>query len=254
MATPQSGVTLRNGYVNIPAEVLDTYREALNATDELVTKVINTILDFFEDGTYSEDDLRLLYRELVALYGEVVAHASVDFFEEVRDISNPSERYTPQVYEELYDPQGYQARYLDDDIEEAKTKPSMRDFLPSRAHMRVRNIASQTIYKNAAADPAHPRWQRITHPGACGWCRLLASRGPVYVSRKTASLANLHDHCKCIMATAYTTATRYAGYSWKPFEEQYQAALDTVGDTRSINDLAAQMDKDAGRSHKAKNS
>lgn len=51
-------------------------------------------------------------------------------------------------------------------------------------------VASTTVDGRAAG------WRRVTAGGACDFCQLLASRGPVYKSDRTASF-EAHDHCAC---------------------------------------------------------
>lgn len=74
-----------------------------------------------------------------------------------------------------------------------------------------------------AANPASPltRYRRIAEPGACAFCRALATRGAVYRSAETASGAasgkRYHERCRCrveaVVDKAAQTATVKAGES-----------------------------------------
>ena len=74
-----------------------------------------------------------------------------------------------------------------------------------------------------AANPASPltRYRRIAEPGACAFCRALATRGAVYRSAETASGAasgkRYHQRCRCrveaVVDKAAQTATVKAGES-----------------------------------------
>lgn len=53
-------------------------------------------------------------------------------------------------------------------------------------------------------------WARVVHPsenGPCGFCVMLASRGPVYSSSQTAGLRAdaFHDHCHCTVVPVFTS-------------------------------------------------
>lgn len=48
----------------------------------------------------------------------------------------------------------------------------------------------------ANADSEGVRWARHASATACGFCRMLATREAVYLSKETASRA--HDHCHCL--------------------------------------------------------
>jgi hypothetical protein len=54
----------------------------------------------------------------------------------------------------------------------------------------------QTIAEAVHQDPLAKGWERLISPGACHFCAMLASRGAVYKSDKSASFL-AHDHCHC---------------------------------------------------------
>lgn len=51
----------------------------------------------------------------------------------------------------------------------------------------VLDAGSSEVFAAVNADPQARGWARITRPGACSFCRLLASRGAVYRSQETAN-------------------------------------------------------------------
>lgn len=65
----------------------------------------------------------------------------------------------------------------------------------------VLNHGRETTMVNIAADPATPRWRRVTSGNPCKFCRMLASRGAVY-SADTVSF-QAHNHCSCIPAPEF---------------------------------------------------
>lgn len=48
-------------------------------------------------------------------------------------------------------------------------------------------------------------WARVTKPGSCYFCAMLATRGAVYKSRTTASFEP-HDHCHCTVEPLFGSA------------------------------------------------
>lgn len=57
-------------------------------------------------------------------------------------------------------------------------------------------------------------YQRVTGPKPCGWCAMLASRGPVYNTRTSGSMTtrdgkpdDFHDGCGCTVEPVYDPAT-----------------------------------------------
>jgi hypothetical protein len=51
-------------------------------------------------------------------------------------------------------------------------------------------------------DPQARRWIRVTDGDPCAYCAMLAGRGPVYLTKKTASFS-AHDHCACTAEPVY---------------------------------------------------
>lgn len=60
----------------------------------------------------------------------------------------------------------------------------------------VQNVGRQTIVDSVQADRKARGWAREVEPGACSFCALLATRGAVYRSERSASFSS-HDHCRC---------------------------------------------------------
>lgn len=67
--------------------------------------------------------------------------------------------------------------------------------------------ARDTITQSVQADPAALAWMRETTSGhPCAWCVMLASRGAVYKTEKTAGF-HAHNHCACIPVPVFTKET-----------------------------------------------
>lgn len=64
------------------------------------------------------------------------------------------------------------------------------------ATRHVLNAGRQTIEVSIRADPQALGWQRITSSSACKFCKMLADRGPIYKSSRTARFQS-HNHCAC---------------------------------------------------------
>ncbi len=87
-----------------------------------------------------------------------------------------------------------------------------------------------------------PLWRRVTDGAPCGWCAMLASRGPVYGSAAKAGQGRrYHGHCGC-------TAEPFDG-SWDdweptPEEQRYETAYAAVHEPGMTGErTAALMDE-----------
>lgn len=71
----------------------------------------------------------------------------------------------------------------------------------------------ETIMRTAASDSRAQGWQRTTTSDPCAFCAMLASRGPVFKSRQSATAGSVfsqavmdfraHDHCSCNAEPVY---------------------------------------------------
>lgn len=66
----------------------------------------------------------------------------------------------------------------------------------------VRQSGRETIARNSDRDRAARGWQRMTRPGACRFCRALASRGGVY-TRASVRFAAHGPKCNCVAAPTW---------------------------------------------------
>lgn len=76
------------------------------------------------------------------------------------------------------------------------------------------------ILGNVREDRKAVGWARLTDKDPCAWCSMLASRGPVYRSRKTAEFA-AHDHCACMPVPAWNRDEAWLQHS-RDLYEQWQ--------------------------------
>jgi len=67
----------------------------------------------------------------------------------------------------------------------------------------VLDTGRNTIVDNAGRDRKAKGWARVPEPGACSFCLMLATRGAVYRSERTASFKT-HDNCRCHVEPVFT--------------------------------------------------
>ncbi|MFB4265310.1 hypothetical protein [Nonomuraea sp. GTA35] len=80
------------------------------------------------------------------------------------------------------------------------------------------------ILGNVREDRQAIGWARITDKDPCAFCAMLASRGPVFRSRQTASF-QAHDHCACMPVPAWNRDEAWLQHS-RDLYEQWQKATE----------------------------
>lgn len=80
------------------------------------------------------------------------------------------------------------------------------------------------INRSVDADEMATGWSRVTDADPCAWCAMLASRGPVYKSAKTAGDPRqggnrYHDACACQAWPAFTLDEPFIGIAEKLYDD-----------------------------------
>lgn len=78
------------------------------------------------------------------------------------------------------------------------------------------------ILGNVRQDRQAVGWARITDKDPCAFCSMLASRGPVFRSRRTAGF-QAHDHCACMPVPAWNRDEAWLQHSRDLYEQWRKA-------------------------------
>ena len=155
-----------------------------------------------------------LYDELAALEGANVPSAIMEEAASLDEIESSVNYNTRSAF----------------DMQDGKLKPiddKLHSAVESMVVGRVNRMANGTIHTNALRD--HVTYARVpTSSNPCAFCVMLASRGFVYTSKKSAlgSMTRYHDHCSCRAVPSFD-GTGLEGYDEQKYLDMYNdAALD----------------------------
>lgn len=172
--------------------LFNRYRTALGASADMARDAVEQLVAQYS-GDLTRAELAEAYAALVRKLGQYAAQVALEFYEQLREQADPEDSYTPKVFE----PDNAALLTWD-------ARNMSHAQLPGIASQRVMQYADETITQNAWADPAHPRYALVTHPGACGWCMLIGSNGWMYSTKKTAA-ATRHANCRCAVVADFDT-------------------------------------------------
>jgi hypothetical protein len=115
----------------------------------------------------------------------------------------------------------------------------------------VRDASRYTVVINASKEPG-AKWYREAQPDACGFCRLMAIRGPSYSSEWIAERVGnrkskrygqaYHDSCRCEAKILRPGMTHEESEDVKLWRKEYEAARDVAG--KDVKAIIKEMDKD----------
>lgn len=150
------------------------------------------------------DPLAAVLAEIANKYGDAAATLAADFYDDMReDIVKTGARFTPRLAE-VPGPERFQSLAgwgIGPLFGANPDKVTALHKLTGGLQLVVANTYRETIMGSAIADPAARGWQRVADGKACGFCRMLESRGAVYSEARADFAA--HDHCGCSAEPAF---------------------------------------------------
>lgn len=224
----------------VDPELFARYQQALGTNADLTKKAVEELLAKLDGITQLEQAEFLManYPKIVRVYGKVAADVARQYYQESRDAhfegDDDATEYTAQAAPPV------QERWAAEDVRKAAQDGLC--YLPKVAVRRVMQRADQTLAYNVRHDTARGRWAIVPHPGACGWCIMVASNGWAYSEQSVN--AQRHDGCKCSVAIDFDRdKPELAGYDVDALRRQYALGVDEAGDTRAQWDALSDAEK-----------
>lgn len=215
----------------ISSDLFEAYEAALHGNIELMKTAFAQLMREVEtmESAVARKYIRQAYQAIVAKYGSYASVAALEFYETSRSRARLKNRYDATAF--VPD----NAALLEYDVTAAMSMSAdiqkTVDRLFSTGTERVMQYADETITQNAAYDPAHPKWALVPHAGACGWCRLISSRGFDYASEQKVENTR-HPNCKCSPVVDFDAKNpQLDGYDPSALYDEYRQAKDAIGDT-----------------------
>jgi hypothetical protein len=196
--------------VDLAQSDLTSFWGALNTNGSPIV-VRDALLDFFP--------------ELVSSYGDAAALLSADFFDELRDVPPSAERFAAVLSPPVdADQAEASARWALGPLFQSEPDPLMvLSNLFGAAQRLVLQPGRDTVINSASRDPVRTGFARIPVGVTCKFCTMVASRGFVFASAKTAGDSRKwHDDCDCIVVSGKSKSDLPEGYSIADLTRRYQ--------------------------------
>lgn len=137
---------------------------------------------------------------IVPPYYDAAGLLAVDWYGELRDESQPSTSYAPNV---IGDPATdwieRAATTFARDLNGADLEHEMQQMVDEVARLAAKEVARgfrDSVLGNARIDQEAVGWSRVARGAACKFCLMLSGRGAVYRSQSSAIFA-AHKGCNC---------------------------------------------------------
>lgn len=220
----------------LPRRMLMAYNAAIKSNggkaEQAARKVVEAWIAENPGATVEQtrDFCIALLREICGTYGNAAGDAAYALREVIAEASGVSTATVTYAYApdaaEVSKAVRYQARHLVDGDADA-----FLDGVSDSARFFAERGANETMYHLTERDAARlgrtVRFARVpTGPTTCEWCLMLASRGFVYHSAKTAGEANrFHRNCDCRIVPSYGKGAEVEGYDPDELYQQWQEVV-----------------------------
>lgn len=235
----------------IPRAALDYLTRQINGISaEAQSKVLRVLrqINWTPESIAQCRDVVLEALSLVMpTYTDMAARASADFYDESRRICIGQR--LGAIAESGYDPAKTDGavRAFVQYIVDGKPIEQFNDQVLQRIDYEMKRSAGNSIVQNGMRDPVKPRFARVP-AGAetCEFCLMLASRGFVYHSEKSAGgLTHWHSNCDCRVVAGWD-GMAVEGYDTQEIYDRWQEAIDAKAAERAArNGTSDDEERDA---------
>lgn len=147
------------------------------------------------------DDYLDIAAALVFRFSQANIAIASDYYLNVRDLAGVDSPFTVPVIDPMSEERvaAYLARGLEQveaDMARELDAITREIEVAAFAEMLAASAASDEVFAAISEDAEATRWARVTRPGACAFCLILASRGARYREEDTADFRP-HRGCRC---------------------------------------------------------
>lgn len=209
----------------IPRDIIEILTLRLNNLSDATRRAIEQRIRMLEYDSIA--DLRIKLIDVLEPFFEnatnMAATYAADAYDETREAATgkrlgavPDSQRIPKATEEAI-------RAFVGELDKGGIEKIIR-LIQDRADYEIKKSAAQSTLANAKRDPLKPRYARVpTGAETCEFCIMLASRGFVYHSDKSAgALDHWHPHCDCRVVAGFDGYTEVEGYDTNALYDKWK--------------------------------
>lgn len=210
----------------VPRSMLDGLTRQVNAVSADARSKVSRALAAVEwsDVSRAREAVSQAMRDACGSYADVAAQAAAEFYDAVRELC--AGEALGALALPGYDPDATDGavRALAQLVVDGKGPPAFGRACLERVDYEVKRAAGNSVASNAARDPLRPRYARVpTGAETCEFCTMLASRGFVYATGRSAgALEHYHPGCDCRVVPGFP-GSEVEGYDPAEWLRRYEA-------------------------------
>lgn len=230
----------------IPRAALDFLTREVNA---LSSDAQERVMRFLERVNWAPGNIAQCREAVVQAlqgvlpaYADAAAQAAADFYDASRELCAGSALGAEAV--SGYDPAATEGavKAFTQEVVDGKGPEPFNALVLQRIDYEIKRAAASSALANGRRDPLKPRYARVpTGAETCDFCLMLASRGFVYETERSAGgLDHWHAHCDCRIVCGWP-GTSVEGYDPKDIYDRWQELIDALaGERAERNGTSAQ--------------
>ncbi len=227
----------------LPKAVLDNYEQVLGKLSEQSRKKLEKALKNVDWSSYAtaKEQMTAIFQELAGASTDIAAQLGANFYDTVSK-AQTGEVIGANAYN-TYDP-SYSANIIGSKVTAISKETDLfkQEQMWEELHAELLRNMDNQIRKSANSSCMHagykdkrrPKFARVPQsPKPCMFCLMLASRGAVYYSRKTAGELNeYHQNCSCKAVPVFND-NGIQGYDPDVIYDTWQDEVDTMAKERA---------------------
>lgn len=220
----------------IPRSYIDNFSDGLEALSAGYKRRLSDALsaiDYAQDGAI--DSVIAVMKAFCGSSTSAAAYLARTFYMGLRELEVADDGYDG-VEETAYVPAATETAtrgiVASSDTSTPEGAAALSAQLQRRLGYETKRAAGRTMLANGRSDPSRPRFARIprgskSYPNGCPFCQMLASRGFVYLSERSAGeYDHYHDDCRCAVVPSWSKNPIVEGYDRRDYIGGYQEWLD----------------------------
>ena len=211
-----------------PLQAAETHQEAQEGLAKLILPLLAQLWGLWNPNRLDESvpSFREALAAVVNHYGKGSAGVAQDYYRQARLDAGVPGKPPAVVVPDV--PDGFIDQLVSEALAEAEADMARATaFLDSGAQHLVLEQGRRQLLDEVHLDREARGWTRVVHDGACSFCLMLALRGPVYRTRKSAGFSAHHKQpngsggdCRCSVEPVFghwepSARVREAERVWK---------------------------------------
>ena len=232
--------------MNVSIEYVRAFVGQLDALDERTARVIESEIAkrdlerrIIEGEAEAYDEIAEIMRIATQSSARMASALSARYYNGIRKGSNAKGNYDAESFDTVNDDEVRSATFsVSKEYSSGNATVPLYTLLGDVNSRFTRYSSNESIRRNAARDPAKPKYAIVPSPTACVFCQMRAGLGYQYATQAN---VESHNNCKCQAVPVFGNS-KIQGYNPEEYESKYYAAKKLFESGKISDDLKERIE------------